>query len=148
MFTTLVTLNPHHSKNSIQGYCALKSEAPFLSTLVLNHRQGFPDSGTTQETRDDHSSPSRVHVQSPNVSKPSSSTDAAALSCGETTLKGWSLQLLLWAATPGDIMEIEEISAESDYKEPGSSGTQANSGEAEFKQTELRPEPPGKGFLG
>lgn len=51
-------------------------------------------------------------------------------------------------ATPGDIMEIEEISAESDYKEPGSSGTQANSGEAEFKQTELRPEPPGKGLLG
>lgn len=39
-------------------------------------------------------------------------------------------------ATPGDIMETEEISAESDYKEPGSSSTQENSGEAKFKQTD------------
>lgn len=37
-------------------------------------------------------------------------------------------------ATPEGITETEEISAESNYKEPGSSSTQADGGEAEFKQ--------------
>lgn len=101
-------------------------------------------------------SPSRVPVQSPTVSKPNSSTEAAALSCGGRTLKGCSQQLCLMGclcgrvehATPVGIMETEEISAERNYKEPGSSSTQANSGEAEFKQIELRPEQPGEGLLG
>lgn len=95
-------------------------------------------------------------MQSPTVSKLSSSTDAAALSCGGRTLKGCSQQLCLMGclcgrvehATPEGIMETEEISAERNYKEPGSSSTQANSGEAEFKQIELRPEQPGKSLLG
>lgn len=84
-------LNPHHDKSSISGYCALKSEAPFSSTLVLNHSQVSLLEGLHKRPE----TTTAVPVQSPNVSKPNSSTDAATLSYGEMTLKGCSQQLCL-----------------------------------------------------